>query len=120
MARILVQITTGPEHATKAALGFLVAKTAIDEGHEVTIFVVGDAVLLLRPEVVKELHGVGTGALSKHIAALDALGARVFYSGLSARARGLTEEHIAIGRAEAAMPDRLVALAVEADTVLTY
>jgi hypothetical protein len=33
MAKILVHLTHGPEHPTRAALAFLVAKSAIDEGH---------------------------------------------------------------------------------------
>jgi uncharacterized protein len=47
MAKILVHITHGPEHPTRAALGFLVAKAAIDEGHEVSLFLAGDAVQLV-------------------------------------------------------------------------
>jgi len=35
------------ENPTLAALGFLVAKTAIEEGHTVTLFLAGDAVKLL-------------------------------------------------------------------------
>ena len=43
MASILVHITSGPEHPTRAALGFLVAKAAIEEGHSVNLFLAGDA-----------------------------------------------------------------------------
>lgn len=32
MARLLVHIATGPENPTRAALGFLVAKTALAAG----------------------------------------------------------------------------------------
>jgi hypothetical protein len=35
-ARILVHVTQGPENPTRAALAFLVAKTALDEGDAVT------------------------------------------------------------------------------------
>ncbi len=31
MARIFVNVTHGPEHPTRAALGFLIAKAALDE-----------------------------------------------------------------------------------------
>ena len=48
---ILIHITQGPENPTRAALGFLVAKTAIDEGHMVTLFLAGDAVNLLQDSV---------------------------------------------------------------------
>ncbi|MDR7448152.1 MAG: DsrE family protein [Armatimonadota bacterium] len=44
MAGILVHLTHGPEHPTRAALAFLVAKAAIEEGHSVSLFLAGDAV----------------------------------------------------------------------------
>ena len=34
MSDFLVHIVTGPEHPTRAAMGFLVAKTALDQGHD--------------------------------------------------------------------------------------
>ncbi len=37
-SNILVHITKGPENPTRAALGFLADKTALEEGHTVTIF----------------------------------------------------------------------------------
>ena len=40
LANILVHITSGPEHPTRAALGFLVARAAIEEGHSVNLFLV--------------------------------------------------------------------------------
>ena len=36
--KMLVHVTQGPENPTRAALAFLVAKTAIDEGDVVTLF----------------------------------------------------------------------------------
>ena len=50
MAKILVHITQGPEQPTRAALAFLVAKSAIDEGHTVTLFLAGEAVQMVREE----------------------------------------------------------------------
>jgi len=43
MAHILVHVTHGHEHPTRSALGFLVGKTAIEEGHQVSMFLAGDA-----------------------------------------------------------------------------
>jgi predicted peroxiredoxin len=63
MAKILIHITRGPEDPTRAALGFLVAKTAAEEGHEVSLFLAGDAVQLLRQPVLDSLVGLGTGSL---------------------------------------------------------
>lgn len=49
--KLLVHITHGPENPTRAALGFLVAKSALDEGHAVSLFLAGDAVRLLQDTV---------------------------------------------------------------------
>jgi predicted peroxiredoxin len=63
MARFLVHIHTGPESPTKAALGFLVAATALKEGHQVDLFIAGDGTLLLGNEALSNLEGRGTGNL---------------------------------------------------------
>jgi len=116
MANILVNVTNGPEHPTRAALAFLVARAAQDAGHEVTLFLAGDAVQLLREAVLDSLVGLGTGSLRESYDALRAGGSRWYVSGLSSKARGFEPD----GVAEAALPSRLVELSLEADCVLTY
>jgi predicted peroxiredoxin len=120
MARILVHITRGPGDPTTAALGFLVAKTAIDDGHEVSLFLAGDAVELLRDSTLDSLEGKGTGKLREHYEAIAASGARFHLSGMSSKARNLTENDIDGKPAEFAMPSVLVKMAVEHDRVFTY
>ena len=63
MARLLINVTHGPEHPTRAALAFLVGKAAVEEGHDVSLFLAGDAVQLLRDEVLDSLSRLGTGSL---------------------------------------------------------
>jgi predicted peroxiredoxin len=116
MAKLLINITHGPEHPTRAALGFLVGKAAIDGGHEVSLFLAGDAVQLLREPVLDSLVGLGTGSLRESFDALRVGGARFYVSGMSSKARGFEPNETA----EAAMPDKLVELVLEADRVLTY
>ncbi len=116
MAKILINVTHGPEHPTRAALGFLVGKAAVEDGHEVSLFLAGDAVQLLREQVLDSLVGLGTGSLRESYDALAAGGARFYVSGLSSKARGFEPD----GVAEPALPAKLVELAVEADRVLTY
>jgi predicted peroxiredoxin len=120
MARILVHLTHGPEHPTRAALAFLVAKAAAAEGHGVTVFLAGDAVQLLRDGVLDNLAGLGTGRLRDACAALAAAGTRFYLSGMSSKARDLTQEEIAGKPAEFATPEALVRLAVEHDRMFTY
>jgi predicted peroxiredoxin len=120
VAKLLVHLTTGPEGPTKAALGFLVAKAAADEGHEVSLFLAGDAVQLLREDVLDSLVGLGTGSLRDSYDAVVAAGARIYASGMSSKARGLGEPDLDGKPVELAMPTKLVELALESDRVLTY
>ncbi|HEX6701588.1 MAG TPA: DsrE family protein [Gaiellaceae bacterium] len=120
MGKLLVHITHGPEHPTRAALGFLVARAAIEEGHEVSVFLAGDAVQLLRDSVLDSLTGLGTGNLRESYDAIVAGGGRFYLSGMSSQARGVTAADLDGKPAEMAMPKMLVQLAFEHDRVLTY
>ena len=120
MGRLLVHLSTGPEHPTRAALAFLVARTARQQGHEVDIFLAGDAVGLLRDATLDAVQGVGTGSLRDHFDALAAGGARFFASKMSSNARALDANAIGDKTVEFATPDRLVQLTFEAERILSY
>ena len=120
MSKFLIHIHTGPENPTKATLGCLVAATALKEGHEVTIFMAGDGVHLLSDEQIGSLEGIGTGKLSDHIDAIESGGGQFVLSGMSAKARGYDESLLTGHPAKYGMPNVLVQLAAEADTVLCY
>ena len=102
MSKLLIQITHGPEAPTRAALGFLVGRSAVEEGQEVSFF--------------HSLVGLGTGSLRESYDAIVERGGTFYVSGMSSKARGFEPN----GAAEAAMPARLVELVLEADRVLTY
>ena len=118
--KFLIHIHTGPDNPTKAALGFLVAATAQNEGHEVSVFLAGDGASLITDEALSSVEGVGTGKLQDHFTALTSGAAHIYISGMSARARNIGEDALAGKPAEFAMPARLVQLAAEADVVLVY
>lgn len=120
MGSLLIHITCGPEAPTRAALGFLVARAAIDEGHRVDLFLAGDGVQLVRDAVLDSLSGLGTGSLRESFDAVVAGGGRLFLSGMSSKARGVTDADLAGKPAEFALPKRLVQLAFDADRTLTY
>jgi predicted peroxiredoxin len=116
MARMLVHSATGPENATRAALALLIARTAADEGHEVAVFLAGDAVHLADGEKAAATNGLGTGSVAEHLAALHEAGLTVFLSGMSSKARGIEGGE----GFELAPPQKLVELATWAETTLTY
>lgn len=120
MKKILIHVTQGPEDPTRAALAFLVAKSAIDEGHTVVLFLAGDGVQLFRNDVLDTLIGLGTGKLRDHFDAIVKGGGKFYLSGMSSKARGLTEEILKGRPAEFAMPNVLIQLSLECDRVLVY
>lgn len=116
MSSILIHLTHGPEAPTRAALGFLIGRAAAEEGHDVTMFLAGDAVQLLREPVLDSLVGLGTGSLRESYDALVRHGTAFYVSGMSSKARGFEPG----AAAEPALPAKIVELALAADRVLTY
>src|SRR5262245_53949379 len=119
-AKMLVHVTQGPENPTRAALAFLVAKTAIDEGDAVTLFLAGDAVQLMRDGVLDNLSGLGTGRIRDSFDAIVKGGGRFYLSGMSSNARGISESDLKGKPAELASPSVLLRLAKEHDRIFTY
>lgn len=117
---VLVHVTQGPENPTRAALAFLVAKTAIDEGDTVTVFLAGDAVQLLRDGVLAHLSGLGTGTLRELFDQIVKGGGRFYLSGSSSSARGVTADDLEGKPAEFATPRVLLQLAKEHDRMFIY
>lgn len=120
MGALLVHVTHGPEAQTRAALGFLVAGAAVEAGHEVTMFLAGDAAYLVKDEVIAGLRGIGTGALEDSFAKVQDAAVPIFVSGMSAKGRGVSEADLEGKNASFAMPSKLVELTFAADRVLTY
>jgi predicted peroxiredoxin len=120
VASILIHLTFGPEAPTRAALAFLVAKSAVADGHRVTLFLAGDAVQVLRAPTADAIHGIGTGSLREHLDALVEAGTPIYASGMSSTARGLSPQDTGGVPIEMATPNQLVQLALDHDRVLTY
>lgn len=113
---LLVHSATGPENATRAALALLVARTAAEEGHDVRVFLAGDAVGLVREATAQAATGIGTGSVAEHLGALREAGVTVALSGMSSKARELQAPE----GMELCPPARLVEWTEWADKVLTY
>jgi predicted peroxiredoxin len=120
MAKIMVHITSGTEHPTRAALGFHVAKAALEDGHSVTLFLAGDGVQLMRDGAIEHLNGLGTGNLQALYDAIVSSDTKIYLSGMSSKARGLTPEELEGKPYQFAGPKELVQLSLEHDRLFNY
>jgi predicted peroxiredoxin len=59
MAKLLFISSNGSENPTKASLALLLAKAAVEEGHEVKLVLAGDAAVNVRDSVIDSIQGVG-------------------------------------------------------------
>ena len=94
--------------------------TAAKAGHDTRVFLAGEGVRLLDPEVAAVLEGQGTGHLRDHLAEIAAHGGRFYLSRMSANARGYDESLLEGHPAKFALPEDLVGLADEAAKILCY
>jgi predicted peroxiredoxin len=120
LASILVHVTHGPEAPSRVALGFLVARTALEDGHSASLFLAADAVNVIRDASLDAVQGVGTGSVREHFDAIVAGGGRFYLSKMSSGARGVTDADIEGKPAQWATPHDLVRLITEHDRVVVY
>ncbi len=120
MGSMLVQMTHGPDNPTPTAVGCLVALAACDEGHQVTLFFVGESVHFMKDQVMNSTETPGLGSLSENVLDLVAKGVPILVSRASSSTRGVTEGDLGSKQARFATPKELVEQAFSADRVITY
>jgi uncharacterized protein involved in oxidation of intracellular sulfur len=67
MGRLLYVGTFGSDDPTRATLPILGASGALDKGYEPSIFVIGEAVTLMKDQVVDSMQGVGFPPLRQFV-----------------------------------------------------
>jgi hypothetical protein len=67
-----------------------------------------------------KLWGRALAMQTLHLQALAAANVQIMVSGMSAKARGYDDSLLSGYNASFAMPDKLISLALDADTVLCY
>ena len=117
---VLVHIYSGLESKNKITLGLLVALTAEENDHKVTLFLAEDGVHILNCKKAGEIVGQGTGDLYEHLENLKNSKVTIYVSGLSAKSRGYDEKLLEGYNAEFATPDVLVDESIKADSILCY
>ena len=85
-----------------------------------SLFLAADAVHALNFESEGEIVGQGTGDVRVNLDATKDTEIKISVSGMSAKARGYDDALLNGFDAEFSMPDKLISLSIEADSVLCY
>ncbi len=59
MSKLLYIGTYATDDPTRATMPFISASGALKRGHEPSVFLMGEAVYLMKGEVIDQVHGVG-------------------------------------------------------------
>ena len=65
MAKLLYIGTAGTDDPTRATFPFLMAKGAIEAGHEPGIILQGEAAPLIKDSIASQVHGIGVPPLKE-------------------------------------------------------
>ncbi len=117
--KILMKSAWGSDDPTKAAFPFLHGDALSEAGHEVQIFLLGEAVSLMRKSVANAVVPVGWPPLADVLSKIVAKKIPVYACGACSRARGITEADLTEYGAKFGNPKIFVSLVEWADKVIT-
>jgi len=118
--KLLVHSIQGPENSVNAVFPIAIASMAAEAGHEVNIFLAGNAVSLMKTEIVDNMSAIGVGKLSDYIKVIKDKGIKIHLSTGNCKARGITEDDVKDKNGVMSGPPGLLKLVEEAEKVLSY
>jgi predicted peroxiredoxin len=117
--KIMMKSAWGSDDPTKAAFPFLHGHALADAGHLVQIFLLGEAVTLMRKSVAGAVVPVGWPPLADALAKVVEKKIPIYACGACSRARGVTEADLANYGAKFGNPDIFVSMVEWADRIIT-
>jgi predicted peroxiredoxin len=117
--KIMMKSAWGSDDPTKAAFPFLHGNALAEAGHEVQVFLLGEAVSLMRQSVAAAVVPVGWPPLAEALHAAVANKIQIYACGACSRARGVTESDLTQWGAKFGNPTIFVRLVEWADRVIT-
>ncbi|MDA7814049.1 DsrE family protein [Candidatus Pelagibacter sp.] len=118
--KLLVHSIQGPENSVNAVFPIAIASMAAEAGHEVSIFLAGNAVSLMKTEIVDNMSAIGVGKLSDFIKIVKDKGIKIHLSTGNCKARGITEDDVIDKNGVMSGPPGLLKLTEEAEKILSY
>ncbi len=116
---IMMKSAWGSDDPTKAAFPFLHGLALAEAGHMVQIFLLGEAVGLMRKSEAEAVVPVGWAPLAQTLDKVAAKKIQIFACGACSRARSVTEADLANYGAKYGSPTIFVGLVEWADRVIT-
>ena len=117
--KVLMKSAWGSDDPTKAAFPFLHGLALAEAGHEVQIFLLGEAVGLMRKTLANAVTPVGWPPVGETLDKLVAKHIQIYAGGTCSRARGVTEADLNNYGAKFGSPTIFVSLIEWADRVIT-
>jgi predicted peroxiredoxin len=117
--KILMKSAWGSDDPTKAAFPFSHGLALAEAGHEVQIYLLGEAVVLMRKVVADAVTPVGWPAVGDFLNKLTGKHVQIYACGACSRARGVTEADLTTYGAKFGSPPIFVSLVEWADHVIT-
>jgi predicted peroxiredoxin len=115
----MIQGYWGSNEPTKAGFPFDHGIILADAGHEVKIFLIAEAVYLMRRSVADAVVPVGWPPVHEAMEQAMNKGIQIYACHACSRARGMTEEDLAPYKAKWGGPEVLVYLVEWADKIMT-
>src|SRR5258706_1178424 len=117
--KIMMKSAWGSDDPTKAAFPFLHGLALAEAGHEVQIFLLGEAVGLMRKTLANAVTPVGWPPVGETLEKVAARHIQIYACGACSRARGVTEADLGNYGAKVGNPTIIVSLVEWADRVIT-
>ena len=117
--KILMKSAWGSDDLTKAAFPFLHGDALSEAGHEVQIFLLGEAVSLMRKSVANSVVPVGWPPLSEVLSKIVTKKIPIYACGACSRTRGVTEADLNEYGAKLGNPKIFVSLVEWSDKIIT-
>jgi predicted peroxiredoxin len=117
--KILMKSAWGSDDPTKAAFPFSHGLALAEAGHEVQIFLLGEAVVLMRKTLANSVMPVGWPPVGETLDKLASKHVQIYACGACSRARGVTEADLNNYGAKFGNPAIFVSLVEWANHVIT-
>jgi predicted peroxiredoxin len=117
--KIVMKSAWGSDDPTKAAFPFLHGLALAEAGHQVQIFLLGEAVSLMRKTLANAVTPVGWPPVGETLDKVAAKHIQIYVCGTCSHARGVTEADLSNYGAKYGSPAIFVSLIEWADRVIT-